>query len=360
MINFNTRKYSKPMQHFISAVLVSIVSISCFFTVDFMGYRVVALILMVTVSLLAMMFDILPVMIAAILSALIWNFFFIPPLYTFHVNNAEDFLMFLMYFVIAMVNAALTFQIRKAEQKARDKEEKENTIKIYNTLFNSLSHELRTPISTILGSVDTLMGNKNNLSSENQTALLTEIEQASIRLNRQVENLLNISRLESGMIKLNLDWCDMNELIYSVIQKIALQSANHEIIFTENEEIPLFKIDSGLMEQVLHNIIYNCVQYTPENSVITIEVSNQNDICKILISDNGNGFPESEIRFAFDKFYRLPNTKTGGTGLGLSIAKGFTEAHKGQIKLQNNDSGGAKFTIEIPAETSFINHLKNE
>jgi two-component system sensor histidine kinase KdpD len=348
------------MQHFISAALVVIVSITCFYTVEFIGYRVVALILMVTVSLLAIMFDILPVLIAAILSALIWNFFFIPPLYTFHVDNAEDFLMFLMYFVIAMVNAVLTFQIRKAEQKARDREEKENTIKIYNTLFNSLSHELRTPISTILGSVDTLMGNKNNLSNENQTALLTEIEQASIRLNRQVENLLNISRLESGMIKLNLDWCDMNEMIYSVIQKLAAQSANHEISFTANEDIPLFKMDSGLMEQVLHNIIFNCVQYTPENSVITIEVSNQNDICKIVISDSGNGFPESEIQFAFDKFYRLPNTKTGGTGLGLSIAKGFTEAHKGQIKLENNETGGAKFTIEIPTATSYINHLKNE
>jgi two-component system, OmpR family, sensor histidine kinase KdpD len=348
------------MQHFISAAFIMIVSITCFYTVEFIGYRVVALILMVTVSLLAIMFDILPVLIAAILSALIWNFFFIPPLYTFHVDNAEDFLMFLMYFVIAMVNAVLTFQIRKAEQKARDKEEKENTIKIYNTLFNSLSHELRTPISTILGSVDTLKENKEKLTEDNQAALLTEIDKASIRLNRQVENLLNISRLESGMIKLNLDWCDMNEMIYSVIQKLAAQSANHEISFTANEDIPLFKIDSGLMEQVLHNIIFNCVQYTPENSVIAIDVSNQNDICKIVISDNGNGFPESEIQFVFDKFYRLPNTKTGGTGLGLSIAKGFTEAHKGQIKLENNESGGAKFTIEIPAATSYINHLKNE
>ncbi len=158
------------MQHFISAVLVSIVSISCFFTVDLIGYRVVALILMVTVSLLAMMFDILPVMIAAILSALIWNFFFIPPLYTFHVSNAEDFLMFLMYFIIAMVNAVLTFKIREAELKARDKEEKENTIKIYNTLFNSLSHELRTPISTILGSVDTLKENKENLTERQSSS----------------------------------------------------------------------------------------------------------------------------------------------------------------------------------------------
>ena len=340
--------------------MVLAVSVSCFFTVDLIGYRVVALILLVTVSLLAMMFDILPVLIAAFLSALIWNFFFIPPLYTFHVDNAEDFLMFTMYFIVAMLNAVLSFKIREAEKKARDKEEKENTIKIYNTLFNSLSHELRTPIATILGSVDTLKENKDKLTPQNQTALLAEIDTASIRLNQQVENLLNISRIETGMIRLKLDWCDINELIYTVVQKLAPQSIHHQIEFNLNEDTPLFKIDAGLMEQVLHNLVYNSIQYTPENSIIKIDAFYQNDMLTIIISDNGKGFPESEIPYAFDKFYRLPETKAGGTGLGLSIAKGFTEAHKGTIKLENNESGGAKFTIEIPAITSFINNLKNE
>ncbi|NTW32317.1 MAG: DUF4118 domain-containing protein, partial [Bacteroidetes bacterium] len=121
-------------------MLIVAVSIACFFTADFIGYKVVALLLLVVVSLLAMVFDILPVLLAALLSALIWNFFFIPPLFTFHIADTEDALMFLMYFVIALVNAVLTFKIREAEKKARDKEEKENTIKLYNTLLNSLSH----------------------------------------------------------------------------------------------------------------------------------------------------------------------------------------------------------------------------
>ena len=86
---------------------------------------------------------------------------------------------------------------------------------------------------------------------------------------------------------------------------------------------------------------------------------NLNIVC-LLVSDNGNGFPEKEIALVFDKFYRLPNTKTGGSGLGLSIAKGFTEAQNGTIQLENNNEGGAKFTIEIPAETSYLKNLKNE
>jgi two-component system sensor histidine kinase KdpD len=339
--------------------MVFAISIACFYATPFIGYRVIALVLLMTVSFIAMLFEILPVLVAAILSAVIWNFFFIPPVYTFHINDAEDVLMFLLYFFIALVNAVLTFKIREAEKKARDEEEKENTIKLYNTLLNSLSHELRTPISTIIGAVDTLKEHKDKLSSANQTDLLQEIDLASMRLNRQVENLLNMSRLESGMLKLNIDWCDINELIHSVIHKVAIP-ASHIILFKSDETLPLFKLDRGLIEQVLHNLVHNAIQYTPENTRITIEALHRSDTCVIRVADNGKGFPATEMIAAFEKFYRLPNTKTGGSGLGLSIAKGFTEAHRGRLKLENNAAGGATFTIELPAETSFLNNLKNE
>ncbi len=348
------------MQHFISVTSVLLVSTACFLSADIIGYKVVALLLLVTVSLLAMLFDILPVLTAAVLSAVIWNFFFIPPLFTFRINDAEDVLLFLMYFLIALLNGVLTFKIREAENKARDKEEKDNTIKLYNTLLSSLSHEMRTPLSAIIGSVDTLKENRNNLSAENKDDLLNQIDIASIRLNRQVKNLLNMNRLETGMLRLKKDWCDINELTFSVIQKFANSSSNHKILFEPNENLPLFKIDAGLMEQVFLNLIHNGIQYTPENSIITIGAKHQSDNCVITIADNGKGFPESEIQFVFDKFYRLPNSKTGGTGLGLSIAKGFVEAHNGKIILENIKESGAKFTITIPTETSFITNLKNE
>ena len=357
---FNTRNLTPRTQYLTSILLVMVIGCLCFFMVDLLGYKVVALLLLLTVSIIAMLFDILPVLTAAILSALIWNFFFIPPIYTFHINNAEDLLMFLMYFVIALVNAALTFKIREQEKKARDKEERETTITLYNTLLNSLSHELRTPVSTIIGAVDTLKESKAKLSPENQTELLSQIDIASTRLNRQVENLLNMSRLETGILRLHFDWCDVNELIFSVLQKYSQIRNDHRIFFEPKDNLPFLKLDVGLMEQVLYNIIHNAIQYTPENSEITISVTIQSENCVIEISDNGNGFPASEIEFAFDKFYRLPHTKTGGSGLGLSIVKGFIEAHNGFIQLENNKEGGARFIITIPAETTFINNLKNE
>lgn len=356
---FNTRKLSPVLQHVICIGIIGLTFLTCFLTSAILGYKTVALVLLMTVSLLAMLFEILPVLIASILSALIWNFFFIPPIFTFHINNAEDLLMFLLYFFIALVNAVLSFKIRKEEKKVRDREEKEKTIKLYNTLLNSLSHELRTPISTIIGAVDTLKENKGEISKENQTVLMNQIDIASIRLNRQVENLLNMSRLETGMLKPKLDWYDINELINSIIQKLD-ESDAQKIIFYQNESLPLFKFDRGLIEAVLLNLVHNALNYTPKDSSIKIEVVNDSAFCVIRVIDNGKGIPESEINFIFDKFYRLPESKTGGSGLGLSIVKGFVEAHNGKVKVENNSMGGATFILFLPIESTYINKLNNE
>lgn len=345
-------------QYLISIVAILIVSAVCFYFKTELNYRVAALALLLTVSVVAMLFDILPVLVAAVLSAFIWNFFFIPPVLALDINNTEDLLMFLSYFFVALLNAVLTFKIRQAEKKARDKEEKENTIKLYNTLLNSLSHELRTPIATILGTVDTLKDNKDKLSQPQQLDLLNDIDIAGMRLNRQVENILNMSRLESGMLQPKRDWCDINELVYNVLQKIT--PGAHKIIFREEETLPLFKLDIGFTEQILLNLVHNAVQYTPAGSQIEIRLKHESEACIINISDNGKGIPEAEIPLLFDKFYRLPHSKSGGSGLGLSIVKGFAEAQNGSVHLSNNQQGGATFTVMIPAETTYLNNLKHE
>lgn len=144
--------------------MVLVVAAISFAFSDLLGYSVVALLLLMTVSIIAMLFEIAPVLVAALLSSLVWNFFFIPPIYTFHINSTEDGLLFLLYFLVALVNTVLSFKIRKEEKKAREKEQKLQQIEVYNTLLNSLSHELRTPISTIIGAVDTLQESQHKLN----------------------------------------------------------------------------------------------------------------------------------------------------------------------------------------------------
>lgn len=320
-----------------------------------MGYRVVALILLVTVSLIAIFFDVLPVVSAAIASALIWNYFFIPPKFTLSIKSAEDGLMFIMYFLIALVNAVFTSKIRQMEKIEQIKSERETTLKLYNTLLNSLSHELRTPISTIIGASDNLQALQDKLTEKDKHDLVTEISKASLRLNRQVENLLNMSRLESGFIQPKYDWFDVKELIFDVIHQIDEETNSTKPIHVNvKENLPLFKLDYGLLTQILHNLIHNAVTYIPKYAVITVKAFCKENKLVIVIEDTGNGFPIGEIDKVFDKFYRLKNSGAGGTGLGLSIVKGFVEAMNGSISLQNMADGGAIFSIEIPSELSYL------
>jgi len=355
-----TRKYSKKNQYLISTVLIVLTAVLCFLSIDFIGYRAVALILLVVVSINAILFDIFPVLLSALLSALIWNFFFIPPTLTLHIGTPEDGLMFLMYFVIASINAVLTYKIREVERKERVEEEKAKAIKLYNALLNSLSHELRTPISTIIGAIDTIKDNQAKLTDNNRNELYSEIEIASNRLNRQVENLLSMSRLEAGFIQPKKDWCDLNEIVFSTIKDNKNDANHHKIVFTPKENMPLVKIDSGLTEQILFNLIHNALQHTAKNTTITIRLDHNLTHCFMEVFDTGKGFPKNEIKYVFDKFYRLNNTATGGTGLGLSIVKGFTEAMNGKVLLDNLKEGGARFLIKIPCEFSKSTNLENE
>ncbi|HEX4851048.1 MAG TPA: ATP-binding protein [Puia sp.] len=343
-------KFSGRNQYLISILIVLLVSSICFIFSNYIGSEVVAFILLLTLSFIAMILDILPVLTAAVLSAIIWDFFFILPRYNFRVGNTEDKIMLSMYFVIALINGVLTHKIRQFEELARQKEEKAQTLKLYNTLLHSLSHEFRTPIATIIGATDNLLDDPNKLSSADKSSLISEISIASMRLNQHVENLLNMSRLESGFIQPKRDWCDVSELIYEVVGRLDSELKTHQVDIDIRKDLPLFKMDQGLMVHVLYNLLNNAVQYTPEKSRILIQVDAIDEALRMIIEDNGEGFPEEETEKVFEKFYRLQNATKGGTGLGLSIVKGFVEAHEGTIDLRKGEFGGARFTIRIPTE----------
>lgn len=349
-----------PAQYSLSISIFFLLALAGSFLESTLGYQGVALIMLVVMSILAMVFDIVPVLLAGILSALTWNYFFSPPKYEFNFENKEDLFLFTMYFIIAIVNVGLSFRQKARYRRIRDKEEKEKLIVFYNTVLNSLSHELRTPISTIIGCMDAMHGQNGNLTAAHKNELMEEVSTAALRLNQQVENLLGVSRLESGIVKLHLDWTDINELIHRVIHNRHQIDSVQSIIFQPGENLPLFKLDAILIEQVILNLLQNAIRYTPDTAEISINTMFENGNCVIIFRDNGPGFPETSIQAAFDKFYRVGHSNSGGTGLGLSIVKGFVEAHNGSVVLSNSISGGAYFSIEIPAETSFIQNIKNE
>lgn len=346
-------KFSKTLrstrsQYLAGAGIVIAVAAVCYPLTDWLGYRVVSLILLMTVSLLAMRMSIGPVIIAAMLSAFIWDFFFIPPHFTLTVGSGEDTLMLVMYFIIALLNGVLTHEIKNYEEIARYKDDKETTLQLYNTLFNSISHEFRTPVATIWAASDNLLAEDQDWSAADRRKMTEEIHHAAERLNRLIDNLLNMSRLESGHIVLRWKWCDVGELLNSAVNRLRNDLGSRRLIVSLPENLPLVRLDFSVMEQVIFNILHNAATYTPDGTTIHIEADYIDKHLILRIFDNGPGFGEDDLDLVFEKFFRAKGAKAGGTGLGLSIVRGFVEAHRGSVEVDNRPEGGAQFVLKIP------------
>ena len=348
---------SKLQQYLISILTTLSVSGICYLVSPYIGYITVALLLLFTVSILSVILSVFPVLLAAVLSALIWDFFFIPPHFTFHIGKTEDILMLGMYVTIALINGILNSRIRHYEKMARQREDRLKSLKLYNAVFSSVSHELRTPLTTIMGVTENLADNEHEIPASDKKDLYNELYIASSRLNRVVDNLMNMSRLESGHLEPKYDWCDIKELIRGALNRLAAEMKEHPLELDIPDDIPIVRLDAGLMEQALYNILQNICFHTPEKTAASVKADFKDGILEIIIADDGPGFKEEDRAKAFEKFYRSDGAKSGGLGLGLSIARGFIQAHGGDITIDNKKSGGAIFTIRVPV---FISNLKAE
>lgn len=234
----------------------------------------------------------------------------------------------------------------EAEQAAMLRE----SDRLYSALFNSISHELRTPIATIAGAVSSLQaeGHGRPLDTHSRANLIDDIDESARRLNRLVANLLDMSRLESGRLELKLDWGDPADVIAGVVRRFDACFSAGRFSLALAPNLPLVKMDVVLLEQALINLIDNACRYTPPGTPIRIVAYHDGAVLTIVIADQGPGIPAEAIGRVFEKFYRAPGTATGGTGLGLSIVRGLIEAHGGTVSVENAREGGARFTVCLP------------
>ena len=231
-----------------------------------------------------------------------------------------------------------------AEQSAMLRESE----RLYTALLNSISHELRTPIATIKGASSSLLDPATSINTNGRKELAKDIQSAADRLNRLVENLLDMSRLESGRLQLKREWCDIGDLIGVAVQRVDYCTGSHPIEIRVEPNLPLIQLDFVLIEQVVVNLLDNACNYTPAGTPILIEARHNHHWIKLDISDSGNGIPQELLDRIFDKFYRVPGTASGGTGLGLSISRGLVEAHGGTLTAENKPDGGASFALNLP------------
>ena len=486
-------------QYVISCCAVLGATAACYLSSRFIDYRSVGMFLLFIISILSLFFGRGPLFAAALLSAISWDFLFIPPVFTFSISHPSDVMMVLLFFMVALASGILTLRVRIKETVVRRREfqtsnlysfvnklaategindiaragienlstvfkttvalflpgedaaiakaihpsstfspesEKELSVaewvfanrkpagrgtstlpfaaavyfplvihdscigvaglvppdksvmtseneallmmflhqwafafdrahlreeagkaqllkeseRLNKTLLNSISHELRTPLATITGASSSLMdpgvaGNKNA-----QGILATEIRTASMRLNRLVENLLDMTRIESGGLRILKDWCDIRDLINSVLDDLHDELSQHSVAVSVAADIPVVKLDGVLIEQAISNIVLNAAQYTPDGTKIKINAGFEGDSLIVTVDDEGPGIHEASLDKVFEKFYRTPGSRAGGTGLGLSIVKGFVAAHGGTVDVRNRPEGGASFAMRIPVE----------
>jgi two-component system sensor histidine kinase KdpD len=238
-------------------------------------------------------------------------------------------------------------------QRLRDTETQTKLLaeseRLGTTLLNSVSHELRTPLAAI-SSVASGLRAAGTLNPPQQS-LVTELDEAARRLNRLVQNLLDLSRLEAGHLRPNFDWHDLRDLVHAALQNLGRIMDQHEVKMDIPANLPPVKLDAALTEQILVNLCGNAAVHTPAGTIVEFHVRTESDQLVLEVADNGPGLPPGNPERLFDRFQRGLSAVAGGTGVGLSLVKGFAEAQGGSVTAENRSTGGARFTVRLPLAT---------
>ena len=221
--------------------------------------------------------------------------------------------------------------------------------KLRNMLLSSISHDLRTPLASIIGAASSLVSDNGKLAPRTIQQLAKSIHQEALRLSSIIINLLHISSLESGAVKLNSQPYYIEEIIGAALGRVKPQLKHHPVSTHSQAELPMVQADASLIEQVLINLLQNAAQHTPEGTHIRVSAKQVPGIVVVSVADNGPGIPKGSEQKVFEKFHVLEQTsKSRGTGLGLAICAAIIKAHGGMIRVEDVPGGGADFSFSLP------------
>jgi two-component system, OmpR family, sensor histidine kinase KdpD len=242
---------------------------------------------------------------------------------------------------------ALVLEKEHFIQAVSQAEVMEKSERLRRNLLDSVSHELKTPLAVIRASIE-------GMGAASANPYLEEIDTATKRLQRLVDGLLQMTRLESQVIEPQKEWCDVSEIVEAAAKAAGDALKSHGLEIEIDPDIPLVKTDQGLLSQALANILHNAAVYAPADTPVEVTARHAEGKLRLTVRDHGAGLPQGEEWRVFGKFYRAPGAPAGGTGLGLSIARGFVQALGGDINCWNHAGGGAVFEILLQAE--FLEH----
>lgn len=246
-------------------------------------------------------------------------------------------------------NLAIGLERELFEIKAKDAEVLESSERLHQALLSSVSHELRTPLTAIVGNATALKDKNISEDSSGRDIIVNDLIDSTERLNRVVENLLDMTRISSGALKVRDELFEVGDFVDSTIQRASGIVKKHRLERKGSSEEMLVRGDDRLLEHVLVNLLANAAAYSPQGSLIQVSLEKTDSEAIFSVVDEGQGLNEGELEKIFERFYRVAGTPTGGTGLGLSIAKSLVEAQRGKISASNRqDRSGCIFRVSLP------------
>ena len=342
----------------------------------------IALAFLLVVLFVAILWGSRPALLASVLGMLCFNFFFLPPFYTFTIADSENWVALTVFFITALAVGQLSARAkRRAEEaeagrreinrlyeelqdafeRASQAEAFKRSERLKSALLDAVTHDLRTPLTSIMASATLLLEDRENaeqaemLSPLEQKALLKVITQGTNRLDRFVESIVDLARIEAGDMKLRRNWGAVDEIVEAALTRAEPLTEEHQIKVLMEEELPVVRVDARAVTEVIYTLVDNATKYAPAETSIVVKAHRvHDDTVEIAVEDEGPGIPLHLREKVFERFFRADDDgtmgqSTFGLGMGLAIARGIVEAHGGNIWIEDGTKGsGTRVVFTVP------------
>jgi two-component system sensor histidine kinase KdpD len=292
-----------------------------------------------------------PAILTAVLCVATFDFLFVPPRFTFTVDDIQYVLTFAIMLGVGLVISRLTDETRRQAREQATLEIAAETERIRSALLASISHDLRTPLAVMSGASSTLAERGEGMDPAERRALAQSVFDQARNMSDHVAKVLQMTRLESRSIALERDWASVNEIAGSVLRKLSERLALHRVLVELPDDLPLVRVDAPLIEQALANLLENAAKHTPAGTVVRLRAWPLASELAVSVDDYGGGLPEADLERVFAKFQRgSTQPSVGGMGLGLSICRAIVRLHGGRVWAERIPEGGTAFRFTLPVE----------
>ncbi len=308
----------------------------------------IAMVYLLGVVVVALRFSRGPAIATALLSVAAFDFLFVPPAGTLSVDDAQYLLTFAIMLAVGLVISRLVESARGQARAQAKLEADAETERMRSALLASISHDLRTPLAVMAGASSTLAERGEQMSAEERRALAQSVFGQAREMSEQVAKVLQMTRLETGAIRLERDWSSLAEIAEAVLRRLRERLASHRVIVELARDLPLIEVDASLIEQALGNLLDNAARHTPPGTLIRLRARRAGDELVVSVEDFGPGLPDEELERVFAKFERgAVEGAGGGMGLGLSICRAIVALHGGRAWAERVPGGGTAFRFSL-------------